>query len=151
MSATRANALPAGALARQPIDLVAKVIADEREGAVGKPGGERSGGGLVRADRCAVFVDTFEHDLVLAYVQALAARATDRLHADLGRSPQVVNRGVPRLANRLPVLVEQRLGVGAHPHRADIRVGRPSCAGELPDHGRVADEVGGFAPPLPMR
>ncbi len=79
-------------------------------------------------DGCAALVDTFEHHLVLAHVQALAAGAADRLHADLGRSPQVVNRRVPCLPNRLPIFVEQRLGVRAYPHRDGYRVDRPSEA-----------------------
>ena len=76
--------------------------------------------GLVRSDGSAVLVDTFEHNFVLAHMKTVAACAADRLHSDLGRPPEVVNRHVPRLANRLPVFVEQRFGVGADPHRADV-------------------------------
>jgi hypothetical protein len=45
---------------------VAEVITDEREGAIGQSGGERSHCGLVGTHRRAVLVDAFEHDLVLA-------------------------------------------------------------------------------------
>jgi hypothetical protein len=83
-----------------------------------QPGGKRPGCGFVSADRHAVIVDAFEQNLVLAHVQFPADPAPDRLHTDLGGSPQVMNGRVPRLANCLPVFVEERLRVRADPHRA---------------------------------
>ena len=115
----------------QPIDLVTKVIADEREGAIGEPGGERSGGGLIGADGCATLVDTFEHDLVFTHMQTLTARASDRLHAYLGRTPQVVHR-------RIPCLRESPAGLRRGAARSSCLLARDGCRVDpLVKRGRV--------------
>src|SRR5215470_15208322 len=94
------------ARAREHRHLVAEVVADERERRVGQAGGQRPHRGLVRTHRSAVFVDALEHYLVLANMQALTSAATDRLNPDLGRSPEVVHRDMPRLGDGMAVLVE---------------------------------------------
>ena len=46
-------------------------------------------------DRVPGLVDPLEHHLVLADVQAIALAAADRLDADLGRAPEIVDGRIP--------------------------------------------------------
>jgi hypothetical protein len=97
----------AGASFGQPRDLIPEVVPNKWERPVGQPRGKRPRGWHVGRDRRSVLVDTLEEDLVLAHVQSLTVPATDCLHADLSRSPEIVHRYIPRLANRLPIVLEE--------------------------------------------
>ena len=67
-----------------PRDLVAEVIANEREGPVRQARGESPRCGRIGGNWLALLVDALEHHLVLADVQPLAEPASDGLHTDLG-------------------------------------------------------------------
>src|SRR5262249_32963904 len=97
------------ALTRQRPDLIAKVVADERESPVGQSGGKRPRRRLLGPNRFAAVTDPPEDTLALEDVQPPVAPAAHRLYPDFGGAPQVMDRRVPSLADRLPVLVEQRL------------------------------------------